>query len=54
MLKIYVTSRLSLGVGFYSTTRLAKYRMTLMESELCYRMEQYMAKWEKKRVHRRT
>lgn len=53
MFKIYVTSRLSLFVGFYSTTRLSTYRMTLMETELLYRMQRCMAKWEKKRVHDR-
>jgi len=55
MLKIYVTSRISVGIGFYSFRRLSKYRrMTFIEAELWHRMEQCMAKWEKNRVHRRT
>jgi len=54
MLKIYATSRLSLLIGFYSSRRSVHYRISLQEADLLYRMEQCMAKWEKKRVHRRT
>lgn len=56
MLKLAVFEDNYVLVGFYSTKRDGSYYrgMTWMETELCYRMEQCMAKWEEKRVHRRT